>query len=102
MAEMLSVAWRLESATRMMNGYFSGYSNAAHKGRASAECGFAGAAKAKDEEALFRVGFEGVDQFRVEGGRRVGEVAGEVDQRKALAAILHNALIVFNCSTCSP
>jgi hypothetical protein len=35
MADMLSVACREESAMRMMKGNLSGYSRAAHKGRAS-------------------------------------------------------------------
>jgi hypothetical protein len=40
-------------------------------------------AEADDEEPLEFVRFERVDKLGMEGGRRVGEIAGEVDDGKA-------------------
>ena len=48
-----------------------------------AEGRFARAAEADDEETAVLVVLKGVDKLGMEGRRRVGEVAGEIDQRKA-------------------
>lgn len=73
----------LESATRMMKGYFFGCSNAAHKGKANELKSMCWSHGSRLRAAPVWVAFWRMDEFVVELGRRVGEIAGEINQRKA-------------------